>query len=162
MPSGRIEEAVDLARSLGNARSVGGWKKSLAGIALMRGDHAQARRLFDESLAIHRSLGDAQGCLALSLHLALLALEAGDPRVARPLSEALAIERERGPEPMARERARDLGEARRDDGEPTLAPSAAMPTLRCSARSRGRLHLRARHGPIRRRTSATSAHGWAR
>ena len=37
-----LEEAVDLARKLGNARSVGKSQKSLAGIALMRGDHAHA------------------------------------------------------------------------------------------------------------------------
>ena len=62
-----LEEAVDLARKVGNARSVGAWLKSLAGVALMRGDHARAWRLFDESLAIHREPGRCMGRLELSL-----------------------------------------------------------------------------------------------
>ena len=64
----------------------------------MRGDHESAGRLFDESLAVHRSLDDAQGVTHSLVHLALVALEAGDAERARDLlSEALAIERERGP-----------------------------------------------------------------
>ena len=92
-----LEQAVDLARKLGNARSVAGSQTSLGGVALMRGDHAQAWRLFDESLTIHRGLNDVWGVSNSLANLALLALEAGDAETARELlSEALAIERESG------------------------------------------------------------------
>ena len=117
-----IEEAVDLQTKLGNARSVGGSKKSLAGIALLRGDHAQARRLFEESLDIHRSLGDAQGISHSLSHLAFLALEAGDPRTSRDLvSEALAIERERGPDLWVANALEISARLAAMDGEPKLA-----------------------------------------
>ena len=96
-----IEEAVDLARKLGNARSVGSALKSLGGLALMRGDHERARRLFDESLAIFRSLDDAWGISNSLANLAFIALEAGDAETARVLlSEALAIERDIGDHPV--------------------------------------------------------------
>ncbi|MBA3331401.1 MAG: tetratricopeptide repeat protein [Actinobacteria bacterium] len=117
-----IEEAVSLARSLGNARSVGAWLKTLAGLALVRGDQAQAWRLIDESLAIHRSLDDAWGISHSLSNLAFLALEAGDAKTARSLlSEALAIERKSGHQPRlasALEMAARLAAA---DGEPALA-----------------------------------------
>jgi tetratricopeptide (TPR) repeat protein len=117
-----IEEAVDLARKLGNARSVGGSKKSLAGIALLRGDRAQARRLFEESLDIHRSLGDAQGVSHSLSHLAFLALEAGDLEGSRDLvSEALAIERERDPDLWCANALEISARIAAMDGEPTLA-----------------------------------------
>lgn len=90
-----IEDSIELARSLGNARSVGGSMKTLGGIALLRGDLAQARALFEESLAIHRSLGDAHGVSHSLLHLALLGLEAGESERPRELlREALAVARE--------------------------------------------------------------------
>ena len=64
---------------------------------MMRGDHARAWRLFDESLAIHRNLDDASGVSHSLSNLAFLALEAGDAETAHTrLSEALAIERESG------------------------------------------------------------------
>lgn len=91
-----IEDSVERARKLGNARSVGGSMKALAGIALLRGDLARATRLFEESLAIHRSLDDAYGVSHSLVHLALLALEAGDRERSHDLvSEALAISRDR-------------------------------------------------------------------
>ena len=82
-----IEEAVDLARKLGDARSVGDVAE------VTRRHRADARRsrtawrLFDESLTIHRSLDDAAGVSHSLVHLALLALEAGDAESgARPRS----------------------------------------------------------------------------
>jgi predicted ATPase/DNA-binding SARP family transcriptional activator len=117
-----IEEAIDLARRLGNARSVGGSKKSLAGIALLRGDRAMARRLFEESLDIHRSLGDAQGVSHSLSHLAFLALEAGDLEGSRDLvSEALAIERERDPDLWCANALEISARIAAMDGEPTFA-----------------------------------------
>ena len=104
MPSGRSRRPSTSHGSSETARSVGAWQKSLAGIALMRGDHAQAWRLFEESLAIHRGLDDAWGVSHSLSSLAFLALEAGDAETARDLlSEALAIERDSGHQPVARE-----------------------------------------------------------
>ena len=91
-------------------------------LALMRGDHARAWRLFDESLTIHRSLDDAWGVSHSLSNLALLALEAGDAETARTLlSEALAIERESGHHvwlAIALEISARLAAA---DGQPALA-----------------------------------------
>ena len=95
-----LEEAVGFARSHGNLRSVGSWQKTLAGIAIIRGDQARAGRLFEESLTIHRDLDDAWGVSHCLTNLSFLALEAGDAETARTLlSEALAIERESGHQP---------------------------------------------------------------
>ena len=91
-----LEDAVDLARKLGDARGVGAWQKSLAGLALMRGDHARAWRCSTRPgnpPKPERRIGRVD---SLS-NLAFLALEAGDAETARAqLSEALAIERESG------------------------------------------------------------------
>ena len=107
---------------LGNARSVGAWLKSLAGVALMRGDHARAWRLFDESLAIHRSLDDAWGVSNSLSNLASLALEAGDAETARDLlSEALAIERESGHHVWLANALEMSARLAAADGSPTLA-----------------------------------------
>jgi predicted ATPase len=95
-----FEDAVGIARSHGNLRSVGAWQKSLAGVAIMRGAHARARLLLEESLAIHRDLDDAWGVSHSLSNLSFLALEAGDAETARTLlAEALAIERESGHQP---------------------------------------------------------------
>ena len=117
-----LEEAVSFAASHGNLRSVGSWQKTLAGLAIIRGDQARARRLFEESLAIHRDLDDAWGVSHSLSNLSFLALEAGDADTARTLlSEALAIERESGHQPRlanALEMAARLAAA---DGQPALA-----------------------------------------
>jgi hypothetical protein len=63
----------------------------------MRGDHARASRLFDESLNLYRGLDDVWGVSNSLSNLAFLALEAGEAERSRELlSEALAIERESG------------------------------------------------------------------
>ncbi len=95
-----VDEAVSFARAHGNLRSVGSWQKTLAGLAIMRGDRARARRLFEESLSIHRDLDDVWGVSHSLSNLAYLSLEAGDTETARTmLGEALAIERESGHQP---------------------------------------------------------------
>jgi tetratricopeptide (TPR) repeat protein len=92
-----LEEAIDLMRKRGNARSVAGAKTSLGGVALMRGDYARARRLFAESLNIYRGLDDVWGVSNSLANLAFLALQEGEAETSRKLlSEALAIERESG------------------------------------------------------------------
>ena len=103
-------------------RSVGAWQKTLAGIAIMRGDHARAWRLFEESLAIHRGLDDAWGVSHSLSNLAFLALEAGDAETARTLlSEALAIERESGHQPRLANALEMSARLAAADGQPALA-----------------------------------------
>ena len=158
-----LEEAVDLARKLGDARSVGAWQKSLAGLALMRGDHARAWRLFDESLAIHRSLDDAWGVSHSLSNLAFLALEAGDAETARArLSEALAIERESGHHVWlanALEMSARLAAGRRTRRR---SPFGCTPAPHCSARLRGPGCTTSSDGPTPHPTSTTSERGSAR
>ena len=122
MPSAHSRRRSDFARSLGNLRSVGAWQKSLAGLAIMRGDHARARRLFEESLAIHRDLDDAWGVSHSLSNLSFLALEAGDAETARTLlSEALAIERESGHQPRLANALEMSARLAAADGQPALA-----------------------------------------
>jgi predicted ATPase/DNA-binding SARP family transcriptional activator len=117
-----VEEAVDLARGLGNLRSVASWQKTLGGIAVMRGDHARARRLFEESLAVHRSLGDVWGVSHSLSNLSYLALESGDAETARTLlSEALAIERRGGHQPRLANALEMSARLAAADGQPALA-----------------------------------------
>jgi len=117
-----FEDAVGIARSYGNLRSVGSWQKSLAGIAIIRGDHARARRLLEESLAIHRDLDDAWGVSHSLSNLSYLALDADDPETARALlSQALAIERESGHQPRLANALEMSARLAAADGEPALA-----------------------------------------
>jgi len=117
-----FEDAVRIARSYGNLRSVGSWQKSLAGIAIIRGDHARARRLLEESLAIHRDLDDAWGVSHSLSNLSFLALEADDAETARTLlSEALAIEREGGHQPRLANALEMSARLAAGDGKPALA-----------------------------------------
>ena len=117
-----VEEAVSFARSHGNLRSVGSWQKTLAGLAIIRGDQARAWRLFEESLAIHRDLDDEWGVSHSLSNLSFLALEAGDAETARTLlSEALAIERESGHQPRLANALEMSARLAAADGQPALA-----------------------------------------
>ena len=117
-----FEDAVGIARSHGNLRSVGAWQKSLAGVAIMRGAHARARLLLEESLAIHRDLDDAWGVSHSLSNLSFLALEAGDAETARTLlAEALAIERESGHQPRLANALEMSARLADMDGQPALA-----------------------------------------
>jgi tetratricopeptide (TPR) repeat protein len=90
-----VKESLELARELGNIRSIGNWSRSLAGIAMAQGDGNRARPLLEESLAVHRRLGDRWGISHSLSSLALLAQEQGDGRSARRfLTESFEIERE--------------------------------------------------------------------
>ena len=115
-----MKAGISLARKLGNARSIGVWQASLAGLAIMRGDRTSARKLFEESLAIHRSLDDSWGVSVSLSSLACLALEAGDAEIARAfLAEALAIAREK--ETRLADTLEMSARLAATDGRPTLA-----------------------------------------
>ena len=117
-----LEEAVSFARSHGDLRSVGSWQKTLAGLAIIRGDQARAWRLTEESLAIHRGLDDVWGVSHSLSSLSFLALEAGDTQTARTLlSDALAIERESGDQPRFANALEMSARLAADDGQPALA-----------------------------------------
>lgn len=66
-------------------------------LAYSQGDYAEARRLYEESLALRRELGDKQNIAASLNNLAVLAYEQGDYAEARTLhEESLALRRELG------------------------------------------------------------------
>jgi tetratricopeptide (TPR) repeat protein len=104
---GRLDEAeaaldagVRLARKVGNVRSVGQWGMTLAGFALIRGDHARARDLFEQSLAVHQRLSDAMGTPLSLLGLTYLAIQAGENDAAKSLlAESLALDSETDAQP---------------------------------------------------------------
>ena len=64
-----VAESIRTARRFGDLRSVGNRLITLGGIALALRDDAQARRRFEESLAIHRRLDDSGGSLIRSRSL---------------------------------------------------------------------------------------------
>src|SRR4029077_16539962 len=77
--------------------AVGLWTKALGGIALLQGEYARARELYEQSLAIHRSLDDAWGILGSLSGLAFVALEEDDTETARRiLDESLELLRKSG------------------------------------------------------------------
>ena len=122
MPSERSRRRSASQRRTEMLRSVGSWQKTLAGVAIIRGDQARAWRLFEESLAIHRDLDDAWGVSHSLSNLAFLALEAGDAETARTLlSEALAIERESGHQPRLANALEMSARLAAADGQPALA-----------------------------------------
>jgi tetratricopeptide (TPR) repeat protein len=83
-----------MAGTLGNTRSVGNWSRALGGVARLRKDYPEARRLLEESLAINRSLDDAWGLSGSLSTLALLALEEQDIESAkRLLDQSLELQR---------------------------------------------------------------------
>ena len=132
-----VEEAVSFARARGNLRSVGAWQKTLAGLAIIRGDQARAWRLFEDSLAIHRDLDDVWGVSHSLSNLSFLALEAGDAETPRMLlSEALAIERESGYQPRLTNALRCRQGSPRRTGKRRSRPGC-MPARRYSASAGG-------------------------
>ena len=117
-----LEQAVDHARTRGDLRNVGSWNLTLGGLAIMRGDPARARPLFEESLAIHRRLDDTWGMSHGLTGLSFVALEAGDVGTARELlAEAVAIERESGHQPRVANVLELSARIAVADGQPRLA-----------------------------------------
>jgi len=95
-----LERAIALRRSSTPARDQAALSQGLyqlAQILYRRGEHAEARRLLHEAIALKEELGDRQG-RAASLHLlAVIELAQGNPDVARGLlREAIAVAYELG------------------------------------------------------------------
>jgi tetratricopeptide (TPR) repeat protein len=90
-----FEEALHLARELGEGGLIGQGLNSLAMLALDRGDMAQARVLFEETLAFARTLPDPWNVALGLIHLTDVALRCDVVREAhRNLKEGLRIVRE--------------------------------------------------------------------
>ncbi len=93
----RFEEALHLARELGQGGPIGQGLSSLARLALDRGDLPHARVLFAESLAVARTLPDPWNVAIELIHLTEIALRCGVLEDAhRNLKEGLRIVRDHG------------------------------------------------------------------
>ena len=95
----RLEEALGLARAMGDELTVARELNSLGVAHLNLGEHDPAESLFAESLALRRRLGETAAVAAVLTNLGLLALDRGMVEAAiEPLEEALAIDRTSGAE----------------------------------------------------------------
>ena len=88
------KQALEAARNLSAEVQITHFSHNLAIMYQLRGELAEARRLYDESLEINKRLGD-QSNIAISLHqLAMLAHNQGDIEEARRLyNESLEIDK---------------------------------------------------------------------
>jgi predicted ATPase/class 3 adenylate cyclase len=90
-----LEEALVLAREVGDERGVADALASLGNLASEQGDLARAENLFTEALAQWRRLENTDGIAGELGSLALLALDRGDLSLAETrLRESLALYRE--------------------------------------------------------------------
>ena len=120
----------------GKSRSVAGSQTSLGGVAIMRGDRARARRLFEESLDVYRGLDDVWGVSICLSNLALLALGAGETERSRTTALRGSRHRTRErPSRLARKRAPAVREARRQRLATRIA--ARYPAVRPCRTDRG-------------------------
>ena len=95
--SALVEESLDIARELNDARGVGIALNALAVHARDRGDLAASRSLFEESLAVWRGLGDDMVVARSLSNLANVVKLQGNCPLARSLyEECLAIFRDLG------------------------------------------------------------------
>ena len=98
---GRAEElcreALELSRSLNDARGVAEACTGLALVTRTRGDYASAEKLFREALDTYESLGDERGIARALDRLAMCLVVAGEMDRARPIFErSLGIFRQLG------------------------------------------------------------------
>ena len=93
----QYEQALTLARTLDDQRTIAGLLHQLGMLAQDTGDLAEARRLYEQSLALERELGNKQGIASTLGQLGNLARDTGDLADARRLYEqSLALKRELG------------------------------------------------------------------
>jgi predicted ATPase/DNA-binding SARP family transcriptional activator len=81
---GRLEEALRMAREDGFARGIAG---SLGSLAALAEDPAQARKYFEESLAVARAAGDRPVVAATMANLGVLQARSADSSAARSTFE---------------------------------------------------------------------------
>ena len=80
-------EALELSRSLGDAKGVAEANTGLALVLRTRGDYPAAEKLFREALAVYEDVGDERGVARALDRLAMCLLVAGDGVGARALFE---------------------------------------------------------------------------
>lgn len=86
------DEAVTLARALGNRRSYAGVINTRGQLLRIEGDLRGARAQYEEAVAVALELGDHEVHAVALLNLAMVAIDGGDEREAtRLLGEVLAI-----------------------------------------------------------------------
>jgi len=91
------EQAMEMARELGDSRSEGRWLRGLGVLELEEGDAVEARVLFEQALAISRQLGDLRFEGVCMGNLGNIEREQDNLREARRLYEqALIIFRQLG------------------------------------------------------------------
>jgi predicted ATPase/DNA-binding CsgD family transcriptional regulator len=81
------QQALELARTLDDAKRVGEAYTGLALIRRTRGDYLEAERLFREALSVYEGLGEEEGIARALDRLAMSLAVAGDDDRARPLFE---------------------------------------------------------------------------
>ena len=92
-----FQQALALARELGDRRSERRTLNSLGVMEENDGNYEQARAFFEESLALGRAIGDRTGIGTVLGNLGVTAMDTGDLAGARAnFEEALAIARETG------------------------------------------------------------------
>lgn len=80
-------DALELSRSLDDARGVAEAQTGLALVTRTRGDYPAAEALFREALAVYEDLGDQEGVARALDRLAMCLVVAGEMDRARPLFE---------------------------------------------------------------------------
>jgi non-specific serine/threonine protein kinase len=92
-----LEEAVPLARSVGDDRITALAVNNLGDLALTVGDYKRAEPLFEESLALLRARGDTSNVARALFNLGAVALKLGRPAHAElRFREGVALSREAG------------------------------------------------------------------
>ncbi len=112
------EEALGLARQLGNEFAIAFSLHGLASVAYDQGDVPRATALYEEALGRFRQLDRPRGIAASLSHLGAVAHEQGDlPRAAELHAEAAALFREGGHRPGVAGALTALGTVAEDQGD---------------------------------------------
>ena len=91
------DEALAIARELGDARATSGVLTILSDVARMQGDHARALASAEEALELRRTLDDPLSVADATYHVGVAAFGAGDlDRSENAFEDALALAREVG------------------------------------------------------------------
>ena len=72
------EQALGLAREIGDRRGAGRSLNNLAMVALYQQDDERAQHLYNEALALLREVGDAYGINVVLTNLGIVAIRRGD------------------------------------------------------------------------------------
>jgi CHAT domain-containing protein/Tfp pilus assembly protein PilF len=120
-----LDLAQQLARAVGDYRSLGNALGNLASVSKDRGDLSRAAQQYHEALAIRPRSGDTRGMAADENNLGLVAWSLGDLRQARlAFQRALALNRAPGRERQAALNRTNLGDLASIDGDYAAAQAS--------------------------------------